>query len=164
MTNNILEKDIEAAIHDGQLLMKYGIKIVGRQVGSFRHIGNCADFYHDFGGIVDLIGYHVRSKSWVIIELKRGVLDASAFTQLSRYMSSASSVAHDYFCDRMGRRPKVVGLLIGSTKSRDLSFISDLDEQSMIIDDQEVFDRWEFDDGSISSLEFYAEVKLEVSI
>jgi len=130
MTENILEKDIEAAIHDGQLLMKYGVRIVGRQLrGITKACRDNGKYYQsDFGGIVDLIGYHLKSRTWIIIEIKRGALDSSAFTQLSRYIKHAKYMADDFYCDRRGRRPRVAGLLIGTDWTKELDFINDFEE------------------------------------
>tara|TARA_R110002153_G_C13250359_1_gene491557 strand:+ start:198 stop:677 length:480 start_codon:yes stop_codon:yes gene_type:complete len=159
MTNNILEKDIEAAIHDGQLLMKYGVRIVGRQLKGITK--ECADsnkyYQSDFGGIVDLIGYHLKSRTWIIIEIKRGVLDASAFTQLSRYIKHAEYIADEFYCDRRGRRPKIAGLLIGTDWTKEVDFINDFED---IKDGGSEF----FFYQPITMLTFTAKSTLEVNI
>ena len=167
MNENILEKDIEEAILDGQLLLTYGIKIVGRQVGSIQKTAarNGKKYQCSRGGIVDLIGYHAKSRTWVIIEIKRGVLDSSAFTQLSRYMSSAREISRYYSSERMGRRPRVAGLLIGLSYTDVLNFVNVLSDAWFPSGDDIPCRVGNFlHDGNISMLIFTAEVNLEVSI
>lgn len=161
MEYNILEKDIENAIFEGQLLKHYGIKIVAQQVRSVNKTakGSGKSYPHDMDGIIDLIGYHNKSKTWIIIEVKRGTLDAAAYTQLNRYISSANYLADDFRCDRMGRRPKIAGLLIGANWSDDLNFIEELSSW----DSENIVDYF-FEYHPITKLTFQAEIKLEVSI
>jgi len=166
MTNNILEKDIEAAIHDGQLLMKYGIKIVGRQVRGVEITGLSGDVvFEEIEGVIDLIGYHALSGTWIIIELKRGLADSRAFTQLSRYIDSAEWITSCFGVKRGGRKPKIAGLLIGLDITPDLQFLPCLAD----FVDTNKFRGYDIDfhiikNEPIFTLCFSAEVKLEVSI
>jgi len=165
MEYNILEKDIENAIFKGQLLKKYGIKVVAQQVRSVNKTVKRSDksksYSHDMDGIIDLIGYHNKSKTWIIIEVKRGVLDASAYTQLSRYISSAKRLADDFYCCGRAIRPKVAGLLIGGSWTNDLEFLDELDGW---LPDVPIAPECFFEYHPITKLIFRVETKLEVSI
>ena len=140
MKQEISEKELEDYICENKMLEQYGIKIVGRQVSSFT-VNGCQ---YDLGGIVDLIGYHPLSKCWFIIELKRGVIDHRAYTQVSRYIKNAVESDYDLFISRCNRSDlyphprglrRIHGLLIGSDIHGDIeSFCDYLSDMACLAD------------------------------
>ncbi len=136
----ISERELEDYIQQNKMLEYYGIKVVGRQVSSFTVGGQ----QYDLGGIVDLIGYHPKSDCWFIIELKRGVIDHRAYTQVSRYIKNATNADYDLFLNRChssslyphprGLR-RIHGLLIGSEIHKDVeSFCDYLSDMTTLVD------------------------------
>ena len=100
---NLSEKELEDFLCSNNNLEKYlNLKFIARQV-SIPPVG-----------IVDILAYHKESKCWVIIELKKDSLDASAFCQLSSYLNyykkTKSFINYKYF----QRERQFCGLLIGN--------------------------------------------------
>lgn len=70
---NFLEKDIEDYLCEPDNLMKhFNLRFVARQV-------------EIFGFRIDILAYNEAEKSFYIIELKKDILDAKAFTQVYKY-------------------------------------------------------------------------------
>lgn len=106
---NLSEKELEDFLCSNNNLEKYlGLKFIARQV-SIPPVG-----------IIDILAYHKESKCWVVIELKKDLLDASAFCQLSSYLNyykkTKSFINYKYF----QRERKFCGLLIGSNLDENL--------------------------------------------
>jgi len=98
------ERELEDFLCTGKNLEKYlGLKFIARQV-------NIAP-----AGIIDILAYHENSDIWVIIELKKDLLDLSALVQgLSylRFYQSTKKYITDYKSFQRSR--KFCLLLIGN--------------------------------------------------
>lgn len=166
----ISERELEDAICADRSLECYGIQIVGRQVSSFT-VNGCQ---YDLGGIVDLIGYHPLSKCWFIIELKRGVIDHRAYTQVSRYIKNAMEADYDLFisrCNRSNLYPhprglrRIHGLLIGSDIHGDIeSFCDYLSDMTILIDPDLPSEREEYRTNEPMNSIFVLDYKVNVTL
>lgn len=98
------EKELEDFLCEGDNLKKYlGLRFVARQV-KIEPIG-----------IIDILAFDWDSKSWVIIELKKGRLDCLALSQGLSYLNYYKSVSNykDYINPLEKRKFKL--LLIGDS-------------------------------------------------
>jgi hypothetical protein len=99
---NISEKQLEDFLCFGKNLEKYlGLKFIARQV-QIPPIG-----------IIDILAFHKDSNSWVIIEIKKGNLDESAFCQLYSYLNFYRQTKSFIDTGHFQRKRRFVGLLIG---------------------------------------------------
>lgn len=101
-------------IFEGQRLEAYDIKCVQRQV----QMGDA--------GIVDILGWDRRNKTWVIVEIKRDGLDSKAYAQAMRYRSWLNHYLDVRSCERRKPYREPYVLLIGSSMSDDLRFVGDI--------------------------------------
>lgn len=82
----LLERDIEDYLcQTGRLEKHFGLTFIDRQI----RIENF--------GILDILAYNKFTKCFVLIELKRDVLDATAYFQLERYGKAFSAKYHRKF-------------------------------------------------------------------
>jgi hypothetical protein len=66
-------------------------------------------------GIIDILGYHKDSSTWVIIELKKGGLDPNSFCQISSYINFYKKTKSSVEIENFRRERKFCGLLIGNS-------------------------------------------------
>jgi hypothetical protein len=114
MRLEISEKEVEDIIFEKQLLEQHDIKCVFRQ----KNLG--------VAGIADLIGWDRENKTWVIIEIKKGVIDAKAYAQAMRYQQALCR----YLDERCRPFNPPYILMIGGSLADELRFLTD------IVDDQ----------------------------
>lgn len=99
---NLSEKELEDFLCSNNNLDEYlGLKFIARQV-SIPPVG-----------IIDILAYHKECKCWVIIELKKDLLDTSAFCQLSSYLNYYRTTKSYIKFKNFRRERKFCGLLIG---------------------------------------------------
>tara|TARA_R100001163_G_C5059424_1_gene196118 strand:+ start:188 stop:733 length:546 start_codon:yes stop_codon:yes gene_type:complete len=103
------EIQIENEIFNRQLLLRYGIKCLWRQV----RLG--------YAGIADIIAYDRQTKKWVIIEVKKGVLDRSAVGQAYLYKEAFSKFLDFRSCDIKMEPRDVSIVLIGGSVNGEVS-------------------------------------------
>lgn len=108
----VLEKDVENFLcKDGNLKKHLGIKFIANQ-------------FRTPVGVIDIVGYNVCTKRFVIIELKKDNLDVDALLQLTRYreyiemkiQERNTSILHKNFLNKINRSVidyKVDYLLLG---------------------------------------------------
>jgi len=139
MKLEISEKEVEDIIFEKQLLEYHNIKCVFRQ----KNLG--------VAGIADLIGWDRANKVWVIIEIKKGTIDAKAYAQAKRYQRWLTGymkkrvIAQDRNCIKFEHHKPYV-LLIGDSMSDELRFLKPLND----------------DDGyRTSDLDYYTVFKVE---
>jgi hypothetical protein len=127
---NISEKQLEDFLCFGKNLEKYlGLKFIARQVSI------------PPAGIIDILAYNKQSKCFVIIELKKDLLDTSALIQGMAYLKYYQDVRKlndfkNYFKKEFGetknRKRSFSLLLIGKNLDNNLIKIIDyLDEQEL---------------------------------
>jgi len=139
MRLEISEKEVEDIIFEKQLLEQHDIKCVFRQ----KNLG--------VAGIADLIGWDRKNKAWVIIEIKKGTIDAKAYAQAKRYQRSLTGYMKKRvlaqgrnFIKFEQHKPYII--LIGDSMSDELRFLKSLND----------------DDGyRTSDLDYYTVFKVE---
>jgi len=123
---NISEKELEDFLCFGENLEKYlGLKFIARQVQI------------PPAGIVDILAYDKESKCFVIIELKKDLLDANALIQGMAYLKYYQEIKKlNYFT--MSRKRNFSLLLIGKNLDDNLiKIIKLLHEQE--IEDNKIY-------------------------
>ena len=111
MKIELLESEVEDVIFEGQLLEKYNIKCVKRQV----KLGGA--------GIVDILGWDRSRKCWVIVELKRDTVCTKAYAQGMRYRNWLDEMMDERSCGRQRPYNKPYVLLIGQHLADELNFL-----------------------------------------
>jgi hypothetical protein len=103
------ERELEDFLCTGKNLEKYlGLKFVARQV-RIEPIG-----------IIDILAYHKASTTWVIIELKKGVLDPNSFCQISSYVNFYKETKSLIDVKNFRRERTFCGLLVGDSLDSNL--------------------------------------------
>ncbi len=114
---NISEKQLEDFLCFGKNLEKYlGLKFIARQVQI------------PPAGIIDILAYHKQSKCFVIIELKKDLLDANALIQgmsYLRYYQEVRKINYLTISQSFGRPRKrnFLLLLVGKNLDNNLTKI-----------------------------------------
>ncbi len=107
-TIDFQERELEDFLCEGKNLEKYlGLRFIGRQIKTPN-------------GVLDILAYNKKCKVFVIIELKRDLLDFNAYLQVERYAHYLNMMK----CGARGRRV-FQRLLVGKTLHSDLSFLVD---------------------------------------
>ena len=89
-------------------------------------------------GIIDILAYHKESKSWVIIELKKDLLDLSALAQGMAYLRYYQELKKFNYVQR-NRLRNFSLLLIGSNLDESLEKVVALYEKKGIFENSKIY-------------------------